>query len=121
MQKALLINTAIPALAASFCLFMAGNDYVTKMSQQKQERADALAKAMNEPEIAARLTNRQTITAIAFKEAREIFDTLSYQSRYRQLSPLVDRNPVNLLNSEATLISSEDGKPDQSFVSRKTL
>lgn len=76
MQNALFINTTIPALAASFCLFMAGNDYVAKMTQQKEERADALAKAMSEPEIAARLTNHQTITAIAFKEAQEIFDSL---------------------------------------------
>ena len=62
----LLLNTCIPALCGSFCLYMSGNDYVAKMTLVRKERADALAKAMQVPEIAQRISNHESVGALAF-------------------------------------------------------
>jgi len=45
---------------------MSGFDYIEKMTQRRQERADALAKAMQVPEIAKRISNHESVGAIAF-------------------------------------------------------
>ena len=45
---------------------MSGNDYVAKMTLVRKERADALAKAMQVPEIAQRISNHESVGAIAF-------------------------------------------------------
>lgn len=66
MQFVLLINACIPALIASIVLYVSGFDYITKITQVRKDRADALAKAVQEPAIAQSLSSRASAGALAF-------------------------------------------------------
>lgn len=52
MQFGVLVNTVIPAAFASFCFYMGGFDYVKKMTEIRKQRAEALKKAKEIPQIA---------------------------------------------------------------------
>ncbi len=61
VQKVLAINGSVPQLVAAFCFYMSSYDYARIMGEVKQERTEAVAKAIEiAPEI-VQMNARKTI------------------------------------------------------------
>ena len=60
LRFGILVNTVIPASCASFCFYMSGFDYVSKLTESNNQRAEALEKAKEIPEIQLQLSKRNS-------------------------------------------------------------